>query len=383
MNKHLVLLMFVFSEYSYCSAYKNTFKKLLGKKIASTYKDLDNFNLFQCFSYCEKNKNCKIFNYNAIRHLCQLSDNSVDDYLDLMTNSDEWDVYITTMELINFTAETTNYTVLTTAVTTTISSEATITTAAATEMSTLEAITETTSTATLTTETTTETTSTTVTLAKATRTGIEKTVTVLEFGSQWNRTKIDHSINSNKLTICTWVSIGPDASNDNRVLFNLNTETDCQYLVMWISDTVNKLKMEFRINGQNSNFKTEILSTNRYYHVCLVYDTGNLTLYLNGEIVETGNVNIPPENKIEVESLFIGKSFNQQCENRDTDSLKYAFLYDFNIYLLALTEAEVKAMMNGTSAHVGTVKWKDVKQKFAGVENIQLKSISKLLLSNP
>lgn len=214
------------------------------------------------------------------------------------------------MELINFTAETTNDTVLTTAVTTTISSEATTTTAAATEMSTLEAITETTSTAMLTTETTTETTSTTVTLAKATRPEIEKTVTVLEFGSQWNRTKIDHSINSNKLTICTWVSIGPDDSNDDRILVNLNTETDCQYLVMWISDTVNKLKMEFRINGQNSNFKTEILSSNRYYHICLVYDTGDLTLYLNGEIVETGNVNIPPEKKIEVESLFIGKSFS-------------------------------------------------------------------------
>ena len=248
----------------------------------------------------------------------------------------------------------------------------------------MEAITETTSTVMLTTETTNEVTSTTVTLARTSTTeSIEETVTVLEFGSQWNRTKIDHNINSNKLSVCTWVSIGPEGSNYNRILFNLNTETDCQYLVMWFSDTVNKLKMEFRINDKNSNFKTEVVDTNRYYHICLVYDTGDLTLYLDGQVVETGKVNIPPENKIEVESLFIGKSFNQQCENRDTDSLKYAFLYDFNIYLLALTEAEVKAVMDGTSTHVGTVKWKYVKQKFDGVENIQLKNISKSLLPNP
>ena len=108
MNKNLVLLMFVFSGYSYCSAFKNTFKKLWGKRISSTYKNLGDFNLFQCFNFCEKNKNCKIFNYNAIRHLCQLSDKSVDYYLYLMTNSDEWDVYIPTMELINLTTEAPN-----------------------------------------------------------------------------------------------------------------------------------------------------------------------------------------------------------------------------------------------------------------------------------
>ena len=384
MNKPLVLLMFVFSGYSHCSAFKNTFKKLWRKKILSSYKNLDDFNLFQCLNYCEKNKNGKIFNYNARHQLCQLSDKSVDDYLDSLTNSDEWDVYVPTMKLINLTTETPNDTVLTTAVTTTMSSETPITTEATTEMSTMEEITETISAAMWTTEATTEATSTTVALATTRTTeSIEETVTVLEFGSQWNKTRIDHSINSNKLTVCTWVSIGPEGSNEDRTLFNLNTETDCQYLVMWFSDTVNKLKIEFRISGQHSNFKTEVVDTNRYYHICLVYDTGHLTLYLNGEIIKTGNVNILPDNKIEVESLFIGKSFNQQCEDRDTDSLKYAFLYDFNIYLLALTTEEVNAAMDGTSGHEGTVKWKDVKQKFDGVENTQLTSISESLLPNP
>ena len=59
MNKNLVLLMFVFSGYSYCSAFKNTFKKLWGKRISSTYKNLGDFNLFQCFNFCEKIKTAK------------------------------------------------------------------------------------------------------------------------------------------------------------------------------------------------------------------------------------------------------------------------------------------------------------------------------------
>ena len=90
-------LLFIFGNlYSITS--KSTYKKLINKRLINKGDYHEGLNLFQCFNACEKNNNCKIFNYNSGMKICQLTDKKADENGDNFIYSYGWDIYFPTMK---------------------------------------------------------------------------------------------------------------------------------------------------------------------------------------------------------------------------------------------------------------------------------------------
>ena len=68
-------------------ASRNTYKKLVNKKLMSNESFYEKVNFFICFNKCEKQSNCKIFNYNEKHEICQLSNKEVDESSNDVTQS--------------------------------------------------------------------------------------------------------------------------------------------------------------------------------------------------------------------------------------------------------------------------------------------------------
>ena len=291
---------------SFCDGFKNTFKKLLNKKLLSKQEHYERVNLFHCFKYCVNKENCDMFSYNAEFQICQLSDSKLDKFFDDAVQSDGWDIYFPTTSAIDD------------------------------ESNLYEAI-------------------------------------AFKNEVDTKSVEIDVNIDSIYLTMCFWFKI-KEISKLN-VIFTMKNHWSCAYLQVYI-DTNKKIYLKTDINNASIKYNSGekfYLRTN--YHICIVYENGTATWYIDGERIRTNIINDIENNRIEISKLLIGKAirgYEENCLDDEGMGLEKGFLFDFNIFSQKLDESEINLVRGGRSTISPTVSWNDIKNKFVNNPNAVL-----------
>lgn len=94
--------------------------------------------------------------------------------------------------------------------------------------------------------------------------------------------------------------------------------------------------------ASNNSYQTSALTTGIWYHVCLVYQPGKCSIYLNGELDHEYTTTIIPDFS-KVTKITIGKSYNGYQTN--------CLMNDFRIYDEALSPREIKEISKGLVLH--------------------------------
>lgn len=190
-----------------------------------------------------------------------------------------------------------------------------------------------------------------------------------------NNVELDVNINSSYLTICFWFRFY--YIKKTTVIFTMKNDQSCAYLQFCID------------KNQTAFLKTNIDTTNQYnyanklkrwtfHHICIVYNNGAATWYINGDKKKNHLINEIENNRIQVSKLLIGKAIKEYagvCSD-DEDMGFDGLLFDFNIFNRKLNISETKLLWTGKSTIPPFVSWRDVKNKFANLLNPVLKKVS-------
>ena len=101
MKKYVPLILVALFGCVAVESFKQRFRILPNKKISSNLEYHKNFNIFKCINKCRKESDCKIFNYNSRRRICQLTDQKIDEDHQEVTENCDWKVYIPIINQVN------------------------------------------------------------------------------------------------------------------------------------------------------------------------------------------------------------------------------------------------------------------------------------------
>ena len=187
--------------------------------------------------------------------------------------------------------------------------------------------------------------------------------------------EMDVNIDSIYLTMCFWFKL-KDISKLN-VIFTMKNYQSCAYLQLFI-DANKKAYLKTDINASIKYSSGEKFYPRTYYHLCVVYENGTATWYVDGESIKTNIIEDIENNRIQISKLLIGKAikgYEEDCSDDQGIGLENGFLFDFNIFSQKLDKSEINLVRGGRSTTSPTVSWNDVKTKFVNNPNAVLEMI--------
>ena len=294
----------VFLVFLRISCCKNAYKKLLNKKLSSNKAHNNNFNLFQCFQNCENKEDCKIFNYNANLKICQLTDKEADETSNDINDSNGWDIYFPTGRK-----------------------------------------------------------SVVASFNDSTK---RIMVEALKYGPAEVHKKLTFNYTSTlNLTVCLWFKPNVTYVN-NKALFTAFSTRPCFEIMLFITQDRKLLVLVNAAGIIEEHYSEKKSSASLFYHVCIVFNEGSVTIYIDGEKDTTTLFTNIPNNLIKLEYLRIAKSMAREnkCALHHGDGFVDGFIYDFNIFGKSLTQMEISSVVNGNYEIVSMVLWEFVKAEY-------------------
>ena len=297
-------------------ASRNTYKKLVNKKLMSNERFYEKVNFFICFNKCEKQSNCKIFNYNEKHEICQLSNKDVDESSNDVTQSSRWDVYFPTMkkpapnemveglvEIMEFKSEIGD---------------------------------------------------------KPIEVAINNTLHLST--CFWLRPNATYS---KSLAIFSVYSQGPCTFIMAYILFSKSQE------ILMFSVRVNIAGNKEQINIVPKDPVIE----NTFYHICLVYSNKQIDFYIDNKKIDTTSISGMTKDEITIEEVRIGRQLtnDDRCILTADWGIVDTALYDFSLYTKKLSEPDITQIMNGSYAASPILSWNDIKSTYKDDNNVVLK----------
>ena len=297
-------------------ASRNTYKRLVNKKLMSNESLYEKVNFFKCFSKCEKESNCKIFNYNKKHEICQLSNKEADESSDDVTQSSGWDVYFPMMkkpvpnkmveglvEIMEFKSEIGN-----------------------------------------------------------------KPIEVAIYNKLhlstcfWLRPNATYS---KSLAIFSIYSKNPCTFIMMYVLFSENQGT----LMFHVRVNLAGIRHRYNIIPENP------VIGNTFYHICLVYSNKQFEFYIDNKKIDSTSITGVIKNEITIKNVRVGRQLadDNRCLLTTNWGIVDTALYDFSLYTEKLSEPAIAQIMEGTYTVSPILSWKDVKSTYKDDNNVVLK----------
>ena len=108
----------------------------------------------------------------------------------------------------------------------------------------------------------------------------------IDFGDGSGLTNIKDLPNSDKLSITMWMKWGDRANANVRAnLFTLNSSSSGDDGVFWVQNTASNTHLEFKVSttgGTRFDTSQTELEEGVWYHLGLIYDGSNVSIYING-----------------------------------------------------------------------------------------------------
>nr|WP_321234058.1 LamG-like jellyroll fold domain-containing protein [uncultured Psychroserpens sp.] len=156
--------------------------------------------------------------------------------------------------------------------------------------------------------------------------------------------KDNYALNS-AFTIENWVK--PITTTGNHTIFSKKNASDnSRGYALYIDNGI--VKYSWYSSGGNGTIASQYaIDTSRWYHIAVTFDGSTYTLYIDGIDVGTvtGSVNAPQATTVDVEAL-IGALDNDNGSNNNVSNLYHGWIDELRIWNTALTEAQVRQMMN-------------------------------------
>lgn len=155
----------------------------------------------------------------------------------------------------------------------------------------------------------------------------------------------------------------------------MKNDQSCSYLQFCIGKNQEGY-LKTNINTTIQYNYTKELKRWTFHHICIVYNNGTATWYINEDRRKYHLINETKNNRIQVSKLLIGKAIKGYagvCSD-DGDMGFDGLLFDFNIFTRKLDESETKLLWTGKSTIPPFLSWRDVKNKFTNLPNPILKN---------
>ena len=297
-------------------ASSNTYKKLVNKKLMSNESYNEKVNFFICFKKCEKQSNCKIFNYNEKHQICQLSNKEVDESSNDVAQRSGWDVYFPTMkkpvpnamveglvEIMEFKNEIGN---------------------------------------------------------KPIEVAINNTLHLST--CFWLRPNATYS---KSLAIFSIYSHDPCTFIMAYILFNRKLG------ILMFSVRVN-------IAGNKEQFNIvpeDPVIENTFHHICLVYSNKQIDFYIDNKKIDTASIPGMTKNEITIEEVRIGRQLtnDDRCILTSDWGIVDTALYDFSLYTEKFSEPDITQIMKKSYTVSPILSWNDIKRTYRDDNNVVLK----------